>query len=82
MRVVSGPGSGWTLGLCCASGFHTGLDTEVELASVVISLVKEAGLLGFILLPVPFRLPSSQTFHDGTSLWALILCLGIPDLLE
>lgn len=52
MRVVSGPGSGFVIGLSCVSGFHCGLDTEVELGSVVvISLVKEIGLLGFIPLP-------------------------------
>lgn len=81
MRVVSDPGSGWIIGLCCVSGSHSGLDTEVESGSTVgISLVKEVGLLGFILLPLPLKLPSSQILHDGTSLWAPILCPGIPGL--
>lgn len=67
--------------VCCASGLHSGLDTEVELGSiVVISLVKEIGLLGFILLPPTLQASSSQIFHDGTSLWALIFCPGIPGL--
>lgn len=83
MRVVSDPGSGWIIGLCCVSGSHSGLDTEVESGSTVgISLVKEVGLLGFILLPLPLPLkpPSSQILYDGTSLLAPILCPDIPGL--
>lgn len=69
------------MGLCCVSGFHSGLDAKAESGSAVgISLVKEVGLRGFILVPLPLRLPSSQIFHDGTSLWALILRPGIPGL--